>query len=547
MGRILFCKQKGLWEKIPSSMMTQHPDAASRYIPIQEEVDEAILGLSASPKGLGIEEIMIDFEGKLTPYHQTGQIVLGLLSKGIIPGKEVYVTPRVPSASKETVFRQLMALMSVVEANVRASEWSKTQAVKEIIIPMCENEVEIVEARKRISDVIQLGHREFGIENDPNLLQPIPLVEEVPELLNIDSMLSQYVERCRDLGLLTERIRLMVGRSDPALSYGMVPAVLAAKVAIAKAFEIGARYGIEIAPILGAGSLPFRGHISLESIESVLATYPGVRTITIQSAMRYDHGFDKTRRLAALLKERLTEKSVLYFTKEELKVIYEIVAIFTKHYLFTFSKIIDLICKISDIVPQQRDRLTRYGALGYARDIARPEKLAAFLADDRLCQELQELHHHLGLPLPRAISYVAAMYSIGVPPEFVGTGRGLTEVREKYGETGIKRLIEYYPSIKSDMKFAGRFLGLSVAKNYLPAEALIEIKSDVEAVGEILGITLGPQNPDDEFYFTLLETAKPILRHLIGLDRPIVKNQREETQLVCDWIIRQGKMRGSLG
>jgi len=528
-------------------MMTQHPDAASRCVSVQEEVDEAVYGLLPSPKGLGIEEIMIDFEGKLTPYHQTGQIVLELLNKGITPGKDVHITPRVASASKETVFRQLMALMSIVEANVRAIEQTKTQAVKEVIIPMCETAMDIVEARKRIGDVIQLGHREFGIEEDINSIQPIPLVEEVPELLSIDSMLSEYIEKCQALGFHTERIRFMVGRSDPALSYGMVPAVLAAKVAVAKAFEIGAGYGIETIPILGAGSLPFRGHVTLENIDNVLATYPGVRTITIQSAMRYDHGFDKTRKLAALLRERLTEKSALRLAKEEIEVICELVAIFTKHYLSTFFKIHDLICKISDIVPQQRDRLTRYGALGYARDIARPERLAAFINDDELRQELQALRPHLGLPLPRVIAYVASMYSMGVPPEFVGTGRGLNEVRDKYGEEGVRRLIEYYPSIKSDMQFAGRFLGLGVAKDYLPEEVLLEIKRDVEGVEKILGVSVGPQNPDDEFHLTLLETAKPMLKHLLGFNTEVVRNKTEETQLVRDWIIRQGKIRGSLG
>lgn len=534
--------------RIPATMLTQHPDSASRYVPIQEEPEEAIHGLLPPPEGLGIDEVMVDFEGKMTPYHQPSQIVMGLLERGVVPGRDVFVTPRIPSAGKETVFRQLMALMSLIETNVQAAERGAQQAVHEVIVPMCETPQELLADRRRVASVVDLAHKEFGLPNDPDLIRLIPLVEGVPELLNIDSLFSGYLAETG----LKGTFRYLLGRSDPALSYGMVPAVLAGKVAMAKAYRVGEVFGVEMAPIFGAGALPFRGHVTLENLEGVLQTFPGLRTMILQSALRYDHGEEATRKVAARSRELMSPAGGTAFgtapsySPAELAELYNFIAIFTRHYLQTFYDIIGLVCRLSDIMPKQRDRLARFSPVGYARDMARPDKLATMVPDPELAADLRQFDTKLKAPLPRAITFTASLYTIGLPPEFIGTGRGLAEVRDRYGADGLAALERYYPTLRTDLAFAGRFLNLEAAQSFLSRDAAADVTWDVRGVREILGLSPGPRTPEDEFYLTLVETTKPILKHFLGLGRELLADA-DEARLVTDWIIRMGKMRGSLG
>ncbi|MCL6581077.1 MAG: phosphoenolpyruvate carboxylase, partial [Firmicutes bacterium] len=473
------------------------------------------------------------------------QIVMALLDRGVVPGRDVFVTPRIASASKETVFRQLMALMSLVETNVQAAERGAPRAVCEVIVPMTESPQELLAVRRRAFGVVELAHKEFGLPADPDLIRLIPLVEGVPELLDVDRIFAGYLAESGIKGTL----RWLLGRSDPALSYGMVPAVLAGKVALCKAARVGETFGVEMAPILGAGALPFRGHVTLANLDRVFETFPGIRTVTIQSGLRYDHGEADARAVCARLRE-LGERGPAGapdYDRTELGEICNFIAIFTRHYLETFLEIIDLVCCLSDLMPKQRDRLARFSPVGYARDVARPDRLAAFVPDARLAEELGALDTSLKVPLPRAITFTASLYTIGLPPEFIGTGRGLAEVVDRYGPAGLDALRRYYPSLAADLSFAGRFLNLNAARSFLSADALEQVTWDVRGVAETLGLTPGPQTPEDEFYLTLTETVKPILKHFLGLGRGLLDDSAEEARLVTDWVIRMGKLRGSLG
>jgi phosphoenolpyruvate carboxylase len=202
---------------------------------------------------------------------------------------------------------------------------------------------------------------------------------------------------------------------------------------------------------------------------------------------------------------------------------------------------------LSDIMPKQRDRLARFSAVGYARDMARPDKLAALIPDPELAAGLRRFDTSLKMSLPRAITYAASLYTIGLPPEFIGVGRGLAEIRRRYGRDGLTALERYYPSLRGDLAYAARFMNLGAARAFLTREVMEAVTAAARGVGEILGIVPGPRSPEDEFYLTLVETVKPILKHFPGLGRELLTDNAEEARLVTDWIIRMGKLRGSLG
>lgn len=530
---------------IPATMMTQHPDSASRYVSVRDEPQEAIQALMPQPVGLGIDEIMIDYEGKLTPYHQTAEITLGLLERGIVPGRDVLVTPRIPNASRETAFHQLMALMSVIESNYQLGQAGGEGSIREVIVPMVASSDELVEVRRRIEDVIDLGHKEFGMDRDPNAVQLIPLIEEVPELLAAGDLISGYIALAREQGYAVDDLRVMFGRSDSAMVYGMVPSVLSVKLAIADSHAACAAAGIRAYPIFGGGALPFRGHVTLANLDSLARDFPGVRTVTVQSGVRYDHGKGETMQLALRAPEALqTEWSPI--DTDTRREILDIIGIFTCPYLQSFARLMPVVTTLADIMPRQRDRLARKSAVGYARDAAQPGKLAALMADPEIARQIGSIEASAADNLPRAISFTGALYSIGMPPEFIGTGRGLDAIAARGGRAAVERLLELYPGLSGDLAHAACYVNLEAAAGHLPPDLVEELQQDLRAVEEHLGILACATDAKDHRYQVLLETVQPMLRQLT-VSGGKWTGEAADMDLVTEWICRLGRLRGSLG
>ena len=72
----------------------------------------------------------------------------------------------------------------------------------------------------------------------PDDIKVIPLVEDMEHLL-LDRLAGEGI-----CGIVpTKELRVFIARSDPALNYGLIPAVLLAKIALSKLHAFAARTG----------------------------------------------------------------------------------------------------------------------------------------------------------------------------------------------------------------------------------------------------------------------------------------------------------------
>lgn len=501
--------------KIPATMATQHPDNAGApywetdgdgFVSVQEELTECISAF----RDLGVEEFMWDWEGKyadeavidkfFTEYYQ--------FAKTRRLGEKIFLTFRVPNVWHERGYSLMRALMVILTSEDFARDLKfKNRPLFEVILPMTERADQLMYLHKSFEQLAHFKKKIFNHQKRANIdqLDVIPLVESVSGQLGFGKLLADYTKKYQaHFHKKPPHIRPFLARSDPAMASGLIATVLANKIALSDIAEFSRHTRIKTHPIIGVGSLVFRGGLSPVHYKDFAKQYGGVRTATIQSAFRYDYPFAAVAKSIAGLNRLLPKSAALPVRASDRPILIKIIKRAEVIYQTSLPALVQYLAPIFTAVPRRRERKLHIGFLGYGRNLG-------------------------GVRLPRAISFTAGFYSLGVPPEFVGLGRLLSGLSLK--ERAI--LLKYYPLLKNELNRAARFIApanlLALSKSN-PIWRVVE--SDIVVAAKILGLSVGPRTKAERLHANY---AAELL---------LVKKDLESARRL---ITRTGQLRQSLG
>ena len=392
---------------IPRTMSTQHPDNArtpffssGSVMSAEEEILEAYLLFSQ----FGCQEQMWDFEGKKAVPWVLSELLardLDLFKKRPF-GKEVFLTFRIPNPEIERVEAKLVLeiLASIPRCYDTTQEVYKKDIppVFEVVLPMTTSQEQLnriyhfyrnIVIHKRTVSIFpgdNLSVFQWLGDFKPEQINVIPLFEDYQSLLNADKIVAGYL---KDKKL--EYQRVFLARSDPALNYGSMAAVLLLNIALQRLITLENNIGIPIYPILGVGSAPFRGNFKPTNAKEMIKAYPSCQTFTIQSAFKYDWPLATVTQAIRDINSASRGSPLAIDEEKSERIMKKIISAYQEQ----IPEVASLVSRIAPFVPQRRLRKLHIGLFGYSRG----------LGDIRL---------------PRAISFCAALYSIGLPPELLG-------------------------------------------------------------------------------------------------------------------------------
>lgn len=478
-------------------MSTQHPDnvnspffAGDTELGGEDEIQEAYYVFSH----LGCDEQMWDCEGK----EVDNFVVKKLLTKDESffrekrLGVDLFITLRVPNPTVEKAEAKI--LLETLESIPRSFDAAKLfyeddiPPIFEIILPMTASYKSLDRIYRYYNDFVvgkqnkpfrsgDITIAEWIGEFKPEKINVIPLFEDMEHMLDAHNITKEYLKD-KDV----EYQRVFLARSDPAMNYGIISAVLLNKIALQRLNRLSEDLGIEIYPIIGVGSAPFRGNLKPQTVERVVKEYPSTYTFTIQSAFKYDHPYEEVRGAIRKLQER--RPSLPQEVNEERCL--EIIKKYSNEYQKQIVELAPVINSVAKYVPSRRKRKLHIGLFGYSRNIE-------------------------GIALPRAITFSASLYSIGLPPEILGLNA--------LNDDDIQFLRDVYVNFDDDLRDSLRFYNPDTS--FLPKDFKKMVKNFTDALQD--------------------EEHKEITDHIV---ESVSKNKHEDLQ---EYILRAARLRKFLG
>ncbi|MHA1230301.1 MAG: phosphoenolpyruvate carboxylase [Candidatus Helarchaeota archaeon] len=484
--------------KIPRCMSTQHPDnvrppffADNPVLEGDSEIQEAFYSYSH----LGCDEQMWDCEGK----EVDNFVVKKLLSKYKFffrehqLGRDIFLTLRVPNPAIEKAEAKI--LLETLESIPRSFDAARlfydsdVPPIFEIILPMTTSYKELDRIYRYYHNFI-IGRQNLPLkegeitvaqwigEFEPEKINIIPLYEDMKSMLNAHNITKKYLE---DKDVMYQRVFL--ARSDPAMNYGLITAVLLNKIALQRLNRLSDEIGIKIFPIIGVGSAPFRGNLKPKTVKRVVKEYPSIFTFTIQSSFKYDNPIDEVIEAIKFLHNNKT----LSPQKIDEEFCLDLIKRYCKEYQKQIIELSSIINDLAQYIPNRRARKLHIGLFGYSRSME-------------------------GIQLPRAIKFTASLYSIGLPPEILGLN--------VLNSADLQFLRKNYLNFETDLNEALRFFNPD--SNLIPAELKQWLRNY-------------------PFYYQIDMEYKEITSEIISALR------KNNTQILKEFILQAANIRGFLG
>jgi len=244
--------------RIPATMSTQHPDnvaspnwAKDEVLAGDMEVEETYRAFSE----FGCQEQMWDWEAKDADPNVVRKLVAypAFFKKHRL-GRGIFLTIRVanPNVEKAEQKALIEALTSIPRSYDVASNFYSAEDVPpifEVILPMTTSAAELSRVASLYETLIAhktdagdfddtISAADWIGEFKPKHIEVIPLLENFESIFHADQIISDYVRKRK-----LSHVRVFLARSDPALNYGMIPAVLLIKVALAKLSKLSESAG----------------------------------------------------------------------------------------------------------------------------------------------------------------------------------------------------------------------------------------------------------------------------------------------------------------